>query len=73
VSRDTQVGPLTVNTARLATVPAELAQFLNITCREQLTLAAATDDFLERLVPVVRTGVVTDDEPGAVRRSDVAL
>jgi hypothetical protein len=33
LSGDTQVGPLTVNVARLATMPAELAQFLNIMCR----------------------------------------
>jgi RimJ/RimL family protein N-acetyltransferase len=37
---------------------------LNLAVRTpRLTLAAATDDFLERLVPVVRAGVVTDGEP----------
>lgn len=36
---------------------------LNLAVRTpRLTLAAATDDLLERLVPVVRAGVVTDDE-----------
>jgi hypothetical protein len=40
VSRDAQVGPLTVNAARLATVSAELAQFLNFTRREQPISAA---------------------------------
>jgi hypothetical protein len=42
LSCDTQVGPLTVNAARSATVPAELAQFLNIMRREQpISLAVA--------------------------------
>ncbi|MCA2211798.1 GNAT family N-acetyltransferase [Jidongwangia harbinensis] len=37
---------------------------LNLAVRTpRLTLAAATDDLLERLVPVVRAGVVTDGEP----------
>ena len=37
---------------------------LNLAVRTpRLTLAAASDDLLERLVPVVRAGVVTDDEP----------
>ncbi len=37
---------------------------LHLTVRTpRLTLAAATDDLLERLVPVVRAGVVVDDEP----------
>src|SRR2546423_14419925 len=37
---------------------------LNLAVRTpRLALAAATDDLLERLVPVVRAGVVTDDEP----------
>jgi RimJ/RimL family protein N-acetyltransferase len=37
---------------------------LNLAVRTpRLTLAAATDELLERLVPVVRAGVVTDDDP----------
>lgn len=37
---------------------------LNLAVRTpRLTLAAATDDLLERLAPVVRAGVVTDDDP----------
>jgi RimJ/RimL family protein N-acetyltransferase len=37
---------------------------LNLAVRTpRLTLAAATDDLLERLVPVVRAGVVADGEP----------
>jgi RimJ/RimL family protein N-acetyltransferase len=37
---------------------------LNLAVRTpRLTLAAATDDLLERLVPVVRSGVVSDGEP----------
>jgi RimJ/RimL family protein N-acetyltransferase len=37
---------------------------LNLAVRTpRLTLAAATDDLLERLVPVVRAGVVIDSEP----------
>ncbi|MET0418932.1 MAG: hypothetical protein ABW022_23195 [Actinoplanes sp.] len=37
---------------------------LNLAVRTpRLTLAAATDDLLERLVPVVRAGVVVDGEP----------
>ncbi len=37
---------------------------LNLAVRTpRLTLAAATDDLLERLVPVVRAGVVIDGEP----------
>lgn len=37
---------------------------LNLAVRTpRLTLAAATDDLLERLVPVVRAGVVTGDGP----------
>lgn len=41
VSGDTQVGPLPINAARLAIVPAEPAQFLNITGRKQPINAAA--------------------------------
>jgi hypothetical protein len=47
VSRDAQVGPLTVNAAGLAIVPAESAQFLNIMRREQpisAAVAAGTTD-----------------------------
>jgi RimJ/RimL family protein N-acetyltransferase len=37
---------------------------LNLAVRTpRLTLAAATDDLLERLVPLVRAGVATDDDP----------
>jgi RimJ/RimL family protein N-acetyltransferase len=37
---------------------------LNLAIRTpRLTLAAATDELLERLVPVVRTGLVVDGEP----------
>ena len=37
---------------------------LNLAVRTpRLTLAAATDELLERLVPVVRTGVVVDGDP----------
>ncbi|GAA1878194.1 GNAT family N-acetyltransferase [Asanoa iriomotensis] len=37
---------------------------LNLAVRTpRLTLAAATDDLLERLVPLVRAGVVVDDQP----------
>jgi RimJ/RimL family protein N-acetyltransferase len=37
---------------------------LNLAVRTpRLTLAAGTDDLLERLVPVVRAGVVADDDP----------
>jgi hypothetical protein len=37
---------------------------LNLAVRTpRLTLAAATDDLLERLVPVVRAGLVNEDEP----------
>jgi RimJ/RimL family protein N-acetyltransferase len=37
---------------------------LNLAVRTpRLALAAASDDLLERLVPVVRAGVVTDDDP----------
>ena len=37
---------------------------LNVAVRTpRLTLAAATDDLLERLVPLVRAGVVADGEP----------
>ena len=51
LSRDTQVGPLTVNAARLATVPAESAQFLNITRREQ-PISAAVAAGMTGTVPV---------------------
>jgi hypothetical protein len=46
---------------------------LNLAVRTpRLTLAAATDDLLERLVPVVRAGVVTDGEP-PLRRPAAAV